>query len=378
MAVVLGHDAGVAEDAPEPPHYGGAALEHRLAVLVGGRDVLGQQPAQLVELLEVEVAEVGVLQATDGLELDRGVHARSPFSGTGCVRGRGQGSRSRTWRAAPAPTSIPPVPNDLERQRMAAYGVLRDDVDRLLLARASPALALRGRWFLPGGGVQHGEEPREALRREIEEESGLAVTVGPLLDVLSDVRTLPDGTSLHTVRLIYRVASWEGTLRAEVDGTTDAVAWFTRDELRTCRWPATSRRWWTGSCDGPADERHHVVIIGCGFGGLFAAKALRRAPCGSPSSTAPTTTFPAPALPGGHGHPLGGPDRPGHPGRPAQLPPPARRPGRGAAHRRRGPPGPCRRVRPAVTIAYDSLIVAGGAAPSYFGHDEFRTQRVAA
>jgi NADH dehydrogenase len=26
------------------------------------------------------------------------------------------------------------------------------------------------------------------------------------------------------------------------------------------------------------DTRHHVAIIGCGFGGLFAAKALRRAP----------------------------------------------------------------------------------------------------
>jgi 8-oxo-dGTP diphosphatase len=124
------------------------------------------------------------------------------------------------------------VPNALERQRLAAYGVLRDERGRLLLARASPALTLRGRWFLPGGGVQHGEEPREAVRREIEEESGLAVMVGPLLDVLSDVRTIPDGTNLHTVRLVFGVDSWEGTLRAEVDGTTDAVAWFTRDELQ--------------------------------------------------------------------------------------------------------------------------------------------------
>jgi 8-oxo-dGTP diphosphatase len=123
------------------------------------------------------------------------------------------------------------VPNALERQRLAAYGVLRDERGRLLLARASPALTLRGRWFLPGGGVQHGEEPREAVRREIEEESGLAVMVGPLLDVLSDVRTIPDGTNLHTVRLVFGVDSWEGTLRAEVEGTTDAVAWFTRDEL---------------------------------------------------------------------------------------------------------------------------------------------------
>jgi 8-oxo-dGTP diphosphatase len=118
-----------------------------------------------------------------------------------------------------------------QRQRIAAYGVVRDDRGRLLLARAAPSLTLKGRWFLPGGGVQHGEDPVDSLRREIEEESGLTVTVGPLLDVLSDVRTLPDGVSLHTIRLIYRVEAWEGTLRPEADGTTDAVGWFGEDEL---------------------------------------------------------------------------------------------------------------------------------------------------
>jgi len=120
-----------------------------------------------------------------------------------------------------------------KRQRIAAYGVCRDHDGRLLLARASPVLSLRGRWFLPGGGVQHGEAPEDSLRREIEEESGLTVTLGPLREVLSDVRTLPDGTSLHTVRLIYQVDSWEGTLRPEADGTTDAVGWFTPAEVRS-------------------------------------------------------------------------------------------------------------------------------------------------
>jgi 8-oxo-dGTP diphosphatase len=120
-----------------------------------------------------------------------------------------------------------------ERQRIAAYGVVRDDQGRLLLARAAPSLTLKGRWFLPGGGVQHGENPVDSLRREVEEESGLTVTVGPLLDVLSDVRTLPDGVSLHTIRLIYRVEAWAGTLRPEADGTTDAVGWFGDDELRS-------------------------------------------------------------------------------------------------------------------------------------------------
>jgi ADP-ribose pyrophosphatase YjhB (NUDIX family) len=126
-----------------------------------------------------------------------------------------------------------PVPPVTERQRIAVYGVVRDDRGRLLLARAAPYLTLRGRWFLPGGGVDHGEEPPDSLRREIEEESGLVVKVGSLLDVLSDVRTIPGGTSLHTVRLIYRIDSWEGILRAETDGTTDAVGWFTLDEVRT-------------------------------------------------------------------------------------------------------------------------------------------------
>lgn len=125
---------------------------------------------------------------------------------------------------------MPPVTAEKERQRIAAYGVVRDDEDRLLLARAAPRLTLRGRWFLPGGGVQHGENPEDSLRREIAEESGLTVVPGPLLDVLSDVRTIPDGTSLHTVRLIYEVASWHGALRPEVDGTTDAVAWYSLAE----------------------------------------------------------------------------------------------------------------------------------------------------
>jgi ADP-ribose pyrophosphatase YjhB (NUDIX family) len=124
------------------------------------------------------------------------------------------------------------VPGARKRQRIAAYGVCLDDDGRLLLARASPAITLRGRWFLPGGGVDHGESPTVSLTREMEEESGLTVTVGPLLDVLSDVRTIPDGTNLHTVRIIYRVASWSGTLRPEANGTTDAVGWFTPEEVR--------------------------------------------------------------------------------------------------------------------------------------------------
>lgn len=117
------------------------------------------------------------------------------------------------------------------QQRVSAYGILRDRSDRLLLVRAAPYLTVAGRWFLPGGGVEHGEAPLDALRREIAEESGLVVGDATLAGVLSDTWPIPDGTLLHTVRLIYRVERWEGTLRSEAQGSSDLAQWFSRAEL---------------------------------------------------------------------------------------------------------------------------------------------------
>ena len=79
MPVVLGDDAR-ARPGPRCSQATMAARPSstRLAVLVGRGRVLGQQRPQVVELLEVQRAEVGVLQATDGLELDGGVHGCTP------------------------------------------------------------------------------------------------------------------------------------------------------------------------------------------------------------------------------------------------------------------------------------------------------------
>jgi ADP-ribose pyrophosphatase YjhB (NUDIX family) len=112
-----------------------------------------------------------------------------------------------------------------QRQRLAVYG-LAIDGGRLLLCRASSATEVEGWWWLPGGGVDFGESPPEALIREFVEETGLTVTVGALLGVVSDVRPRQrTAEDIHTVRLIYAISSWTGTLQHETDGTTDLAAW---------------------------------------------------------------------------------------------------------------------------------------------------------
>lgn len=50
-----------------------------------------------------------------------------------------------------------------KRQRVAAYGLVHRD-GKVLLSRLAPRVRFRG-WTLPGGGVDHGEHPRDALRR---------------------------------------------------------------------------------------------------------------------------------------------------------------------------------------------------------------------
>ncbi len=68
-------------------------------------------------------------------------------------------------------TSIPQFgnPHGVFKDRPGAYAVLRDDEDRLL------AVFVRGRYHLPGGGIDANEDPEAAVVREIKEETGYGV-----------------------------------------------------------------------------------------------------------------------------------------------------------------------------------------------------------
>lgn len=112
--------------------------------------------------------------------------------------------------------------------RVAAYGVITDG-DRILLAHWNESG--RSGWTLPGGGIDPGEDPADAVVREIAEETGYVAEVGELLGIDSKVipaehRFVPDAGPLHALRVVYRARVVGGTLTNEAEGTTDEAAWF--------------------------------------------------------------------------------------------------------------------------------------------------------
>lgn len=115
--------------------------------------------------------------------------------------------------------------------RVSAYGLILQE-SRILLCRISNHLPLdAGFWTLPGGGIDFGEDPADAMVREVHEETGLIVR--PLaIAGIDSFFVRETEREFHGIRIIYRTEVVGGVLRYEVDGTTDLCAWWSPEEAR--------------------------------------------------------------------------------------------------------------------------------------------------
>ncbi|MER7911372.1 NUDIX hydrolase [Streptomyces sp. NPDC096068] len=112
--------------------------------------------------------------------------------------------------------------------RVAAYAVCVRD-DEMLLARWVAGDGTR-RWTLPGGGMDHGEEPSRTMVREVEEETGYTAEPTALLGIDSirlsgRPRRFERPGDLHGIRIVYEARITGGELRHETGGSTDLAAW---------------------------------------------------------------------------------------------------------------------------------------------------------
>lgn len=119
-----------------------------------------------------------------------------------------------------------------KKLRVAAYALCVRD-EQILLARwLNDGLP---EWTLPGGGMEHGEDPHDTVLREVAEETGYRVEVTGLLGVRSvrfPTRSRFGRTvDRHHVGLMYEARVTGGELRYEVGGSTDMAAWHDLDAV---------------------------------------------------------------------------------------------------------------------------------------------------
>lgn len=112
---------------------------------------------------------------------------------------------------------------------VAAVGGVVLDGDRVALVRR--ALPPRqGEWSLPGGRLELGESLVEGAAREVREETGLVVEVGPVVEVFDRVhRDDAGGIRFHFVIVDFLCRVTGGALAAGDDAAE--VRWAMRDEV---------------------------------------------------------------------------------------------------------------------------------------------------
>jgi mutator protein MutT len=108
-------------------------------------------------------------------------------------------------------------------------GAIVMDGDRVLLIKRAHE-PLKGQWSLPGGGVEVGETLEQATAREVREETGLDVEVGPIVDVIDRIaRDTSGGVEHHFVLVDFVCRPSGGTLCCASDA--DAAEWVAVDAL---------------------------------------------------------------------------------------------------------------------------------------------------
>jgi 8-oxo-dGTP diphosphatase len=107
-------------------------------------------------------------------------------------------------------------------KRVVAALILKDDA--ILACQRTRHQAMPLKWEFPGGKIEEGEQPRDAMRRELEEELGIVAEVG--VEVARIVHEYPGGGAVEL--RFYEVRSYKGEIENRI---FREIRWVTRREL---------------------------------------------------------------------------------------------------------------------------------------------------
>ncbi|MGH8064030.1 MAG: NUDIX domain-containing protein [Candidatus Entotheonellia bacterium] len=116
-----------------------------------------------------------------------------------------------------------PEAGGIERFRPAIYGVLIQDGQVLLVRAPQAFLGVVG---FPGGGIELGEAPLDALRREFTEETGLEVEPMHLLWATTELHRARLKPAQQLIAIHWEVRQVGGTLRPQGNGDDVEIAFF--------------------------------------------------------------------------------------------------------------------------------------------------------
>lgn len=101
--------------------------------------------------------------------------------------------------------------------------IIKDEHNRILIARRRPGKSLAGFWEFPGGKIEEGETPEESLARELKEEMNLVVRVGAFV---GENLHHYEGFSIRLMAYLTEIMAGEMQLTDH-----DQVDWVTVEEM---------------------------------------------------------------------------------------------------------------------------------------------------
>jgi len=110
-----------------------------------------------------------------------------------------------------------------------ARAIIRNKKGEVLLIRRKDT----GRWGMPAGSLELGDSVTDAVKREVQEETGLKVVSCRPMAIYSDPKysvTYQNGDQVQIFAMVFIVDEWEGELISETDETSD-IGFFPLDKL---------------------------------------------------------------------------------------------------------------------------------------------------